>query len=276
MARDTLEVLSQTIRRMTAFKDGDKECALITLSHVQGTIKTALEKVIVTNAQPIEPRLVAEMFFGIAETHAEGLDENEIQRYTIQAYVTGSNEPFTNQSFRIDVDNGVSSLVPSEKGMTHQHMRLVEGMFKICTLQSQALLEAQYRMIDRVMKQNEKLMEESADVMEIGKTFIMEKAADEQTKRMELMKSDRNTKLLTKALDIGPSLINQITGKEVFPQSKADTALIESFAESITEEQASKLIAVLSPEQAGLLFSRFAEVLKKKREAKEKENGITS
>lgn len=273
--RDTIAILADTIRRMTMAKADDKLCSLITLNHTQGTIHRPLERVIVTPGNPLDSRSIAEMFFGIAEAHAEGLDENEIQRYTILAYLADSNEPFSNQSFRIDIDTGVTSLVPTEKGMTHQHMRLVEACFKISTHQSEVLLAAQYKMLSRVMEQNEKLIEESADVMDIFKTIIMEKATDEQAKLIEAKKYDRNTKLIEKAMQLGPPLVNQITGKKVFPEGAADTALLESFAESITEEQAAKLASTLSAEQAALLFGRFEEILRKKRENAEKMNGIT-
>jgi hypothetical protein len=65
-----------------------------------------------------------------------------------------------------------------------------------------------------------------------------------------------------------------LTGREVFPQSFADSKLLDTIGDSLDEEQIEKLMMILKPEQAAVLATRFADKLKKareEREAKERE-----
>ena len=64
-----------------------------------------------------------------------------------------------------------------------------------------------------------------------------------------------------------PSLANTITGREVFPQSTADTDLLEKIALSVPPEYVQAITGQLPPALAGVLMQRFAKVYEDREKA---------
>ena len=79
-------------------------------------------------------------------------------------------------------------------------------------------------------------------------------------------------------MKFAPPLINTVLGKEIFPQSVADTALIDSIANHLSEEQIEMLATsnLFPPVVWGPLAQRLDHALKKKEEERARVRELTS
>jgi hypothetical protein len=268
MARASLGNVIHTM--ITSQGDRGEKCALLALVHKLGNREQEVMRVLINSASPVDPEETAAMFRGRAESHAQDLPG--LQYYCVLAFYADKSEPFTRQSFKIAGEEdsyGLATEGPTPTGLVQQHMRHLEGMTRISQLHTEQLFDKMHRMNEMLMNQNVKLMEEQGDVLDLAKQLIMEKATEQHKHEMEIKKYERISQHINSALKILPPLVNTLTGREVFPQSTADTALVDSLAETITEEQVGKLAQILTPQQLGLFAARMEKTLKDKREAKE-------
>src|SRR3990172_7173212 len=111
----------------------------------------------------------------------------------------------------------------------------------------------------------ETLASENRDAFGIVKDMLMEKALSDHTRKMQQLQFERDTTKRKKWLSYAPPLLNMILGREIFPQSTADTALVDSIADSLTEEDVMKLAGSLKPELWGPLASRMHSYMQKKK-----------
>lgn len=65
---------------------------------------------------------------------------------------------------------------------------------------------------------------------------------------------------------MAPALVNSIAGREVFPQSSEDTALVDAIAEGVKPEQIAMLAHLVPPSLAGPLMDRLGRALDAKAE----------
>ena len=91
---------------------------------------------------------------------------------------------------------------------------------------------------------------------------------------MSKLQFERDTEERRKWLNFAPPLINTLLGRDIFPQSTADTPLVESIAESLTEADIMKLASSLKPELWGPLAHRFHGALQKKQLEKQRTKNL--
>jgi hypothetical protein len=118
-----------------------------------------------------------------------------------------------------------------------------------------------------VMQDNHTLRKENADFVGVMKEVLFEEASkrldrDLAVKRFERESKDRE--MFMKLLPIG---INELTGREVIPQSSADSMLIDTIAEHLDETSVQKLLesGAIPPALVGVLMSRLRKSLEEKR-----------
>ncbi|MCF1193239.1 hypothetical protein LRR18_16740, partial [Mangrovimonas sp. AS39] len=119
------------------------------------------------------------------------------------------------------------------------------------------------------------LEKEQFDAVDLAKEMILKSAAQSHDREMELLKAKQSAGDREKVLALLPAVVNRVTGKEIFPQATADTALFENLAGSLTEKQVQQLSSILTPEQWGLVAARLVDAVDKKvaKEEAEKKNG---
>jgi len=117
-------------------------------------------------------------------------------------------------------------------------------------------------MFKMVGDQNAVLLKENIDALSIVKEVMMTQANEEAQAAMALAEYKRKTEERAKVIELLPPMANQLFGREIFPQSLADTTLIENITKSLTEEQLAQLMSILKPEQAALLAPRMEKILK--------------
>lgn len=210
-----------------------------------------------------------EMFRNRAENFSEGTDGS--QRFELVAFADGTNEPGDTFVFMCHKSRdglGFFDEGPDDKGIKQQSMRHLEAAMRMALEQTGRLFDASSRAMSALTTQNENLMRENHDAFTIVKDLLMEKANAEADHKMKLLTYERETIERKQWLKFAPPLINSIFGREVFPQSIEDTALIESIAEHLSGEQIEKLAGsgMFPAELWGPLANRMNKFLKEKEE----------
>lgn len=216
---------------------------------------------------------MTESFYGYAARHARGLIG--AQQFNLTACY-GSNGKATrflpfglpgSLQFGSVPGGGMATEAPTEIGMRSQGMRMGELVVQGMLGQINPTFRVQADLIDRLMKRMAELEGENRELFlalrqELERTVQL--AHERRLKELEFMRATEERRRLIKIM---PAFLNAMTGREVFPESTEDSALIETLCENVTEDEIKMFSAVLgqkSPELAGLMMNRFNAIQKKK------------
>lgn len=272
MARQTLESF---IRDALTDKDKDGPCTSISLVHRGGAGGQQELEVHTTKlaGRTVDPHDLAVMFKNKADGYSQDLPG--VQYFSLLFFYRGSNQAEARFPFLVngktDLDGATEG--PDEKGRTQQGMRHAEMLIQQVYRRQQILDDFQLRLLERADRRIHTLEQENRDMFDIFRQVMLDKITAENNQQMQRLEFERKTKEREKLLTFAPALINTILGREVFPQSTADTALVETIAESLGPEDVEKLISsgVIKPELMGPLFNRLSQVMQKKEAEREKQ-----
>jgi len=225
-----------------------------------------------------DPSTLATLFRGKAEAYSQDLAG--VQTFQLLAFYAGGTEPEAFQPFIVagaSPDNhGLGSEAPDERGVRQQQMRWYDQVMAQTYRHQEHLNAATARIIElqSVMLNNmgARLVEvqhENVEAVGIVKDLMFEQATKQHENEMTRLEYERKTKEREQYLRMLPALVNGLTGREVFPIATQDTAIIESIAENMKEEDIMKVAEILPPHVSGLLFQRFSGVIEKKMKEKE-------
>lgn len=270
MATRKRMTLDSWIRDALADEKDDKKCSMIALVHMIGATPRELHHVKFGSKAPSTAEDLADMFRSKAEGYAQDLSGT--QTFQLLAFY-GSKEPQAFMPFIVqpatDAFNPLPSEEASDRGRLQQTMRRDEMVFQQMLRQQQVLNESAGTQITMLLRQNAELMAQNHASFAMVKDILMQKALDEHNYRMEQLAFERSSGERKKWLSMAPLLINSVTGKEIFPQSSADTVLIEQIAEKIDPEIMPLIGQVVPPELMAPLMARLEEVTKRKNKAAE-------
>ncbi len=153
---------------------------------------------------------------------------------------------------------------PDAKGALAQGMRLSESLVQGCFR-----LIAQYN--GSAAGELEALRKENRELFTMVKDTMIKLADTQYEREIKLEEFKRETAERRQWLAYAPALMNTLLGKEVFPQSTVDTAIIEGAAESLSEDDLKVLASKLKPELWGPLAARLEKFHKDKRLATEEQ-----
>jgi hypothetical protein len=207
---------------------------------------------------------VADRFIAAATSYAEGIAG--VQQFELLAFYN-TNEPQGFKPFtitgRTEFD-GLSTEAPDGKGALAQGMRLtemmVQGTFKVLSETHRMLNETH----DRLNNENRDLRTENREFFGILKELMINEAKRVSEEKTQQQQYERQTQERLALMRMAPALVNNIVGKEIFPQSTTDTALITAISEHITPEQVQMMTGVLPPELMGPLAARLAQIQEEK------------
>lgn len=251
-------------------KDGD--CTAISLIHMVGTREQEIYTMKL-GGRANDPKELAQIFRTKAENHAAEIPGS--QTFNLLAFYANRAEPQARKPFMITGEaTEQGQLVtegPTGSGIVQQCMRHNEVHTQIALRHTAAMIEASSRMLDRLASHNEKLMSQNQEAMDIVKEVMIARVTDQRDHQMKTLQFERDTQERQKWLSYGPALINGLLNREVFPQATADTALIETIIESLSEEDIMKLASsgIIKPEIWGPLAQRMRHSLERKRKAHE-------
>lgn len=263
-----------------------RQILAISLCHQQsnGSLKE-IHSVRFGKNKTYEPDRLASLFRGKAEVFSQDL--SGVQMFQLSAIYEGekpgeaASEPEAFLPFRMqgnpEVDiNGLGTEAPDERGQRQQMMRwndtLLAQVFRHqeqLNAATHRIIETQNHTIDHLGRHLAQTQHENAEAFGIVKEIMLEQATKTHENELTRLEYERKTKEREQYLRMLPALVNGLTGREVFPIATQDTAIIESIAENLTEEQIQQVAGVLPPHVTGLIFQRFSAVIDKKLKEKQ-------
>jgi len=146
-------------------------------------------------------------------------------------------------------------------------MRLAEIVTQGMLTQITHTFRVQAELIDRLMRQVQELSAENRELFVALRQELERAVQLSHERRMRELEFVRTTEERRRIIKILPALANVMTGKEIFPISAEDTALVESLCENVSEEEIKTITMAVgqrSPELSALMISRFRDIQKKK------------
>lgn len=272
------KTLAQWIKEAINDPDKDGPLTMMALVHMVGQQQKELHTTKFAPGKDWKETDLADMFRGKAETYCQDLPG--LQTFQLLAFYGGRSEPEAFLPFVInvnaDVGNGLATEAPTEQGKTQQSMRHTEMLLQQVYRRQQVMDDFTMSMIERLGGMVEKLTHENQEAFSVMKELLMEQATKTHEHKMAQLKFERDTAERKKWLSYAPPLLNTLLGREVFPQATADTALIESVADALTEEDIHKLAGSLKPELWGPLAYRMHQYMQKKNKELEQQKAAAA
>ncbi len=263
MAKQTLESWIHE-----AMIDGDKDQAItgFNLAHV-GSGETDIHH-IKFGSKAWTPSEVSQLFRHKAEGFAQDLPG--VQTFVVYAFY-GKNEPEAKHPFTVTgtLDTNLMTESPDARGLTIQGMRHLEAGTQMAFRSLATSVDAQQRMIDSLIRDNLDTRRENRELIGILKDVVMTQAANNHDRKLKELEYERTTKERDKWIGFLPGLVNNILGKEVFPQGTEDTAHLQALADAMSEEDLKKLSGKVRPEQLGPIANRLKKYYEEKKVAEQ-------
>jgi len=252
---------------------GVKKCTGFALVHERGGAQHEL-KTIRIGARAWDPKELADILESTAETFAGGVPG--VQQFQVLAFFDDQGQPQSFYPFRKsggDIDHGgLATEPPTTSGLMQQLMRLFEANTRITHQYSSAVFATMERAINKLDDRCARLEQEQHDTIELAKELVFQKASNEHGFAIARIEAEQKANDRATVMRLLPPVVNRITGKEIFPQASADSAIIDQMAESLTQQQIQQLAGILTKEQWGLLADRLVQSLERKA-AREKASG---
>ena len=261
MARQTLD---SWINEALSDMSQDGPCWMISCSHMRGNTPEEVYHTKFGNRDWTAKEL-GNIYQRKAESYAQDLSGP--QTFCMFAFYNKSNEPTAKHPFIIrgsEEFGGLGTESADTKGMIQQGMRHTEIALGMALRHQKEVNDQMLTMFKLVGEQNATLLRENIDAMSVVKDIMMQQAVSDSQGRMAQAEFERKTGERAKLLQLAPALANQVFGREIFPQSTADTAIIESITNSMDENQLVQLMSILKPEQAALLAPRMQLAIENK------------
>lgn len=249
-----------------ALVDPDKsgKCSQMTLVHKIGIADNEIHTTKFVAGNTRTAKELAALFLGKAQTYAQDLPGS--QTFSLLAWYGGP-QPEARQPFTVTPasdTNGLATEGPSATGTLQQGMRLTEQIVQATMRERTVMFQQQQQIIDRLCQRLDSSERTAMDATEIVMRLMMEKVQLGHEQEMKKLEYERATATRAKLLAMVPPLTNTLTGKEIFPQSTADTALVETIAAHLKPETAAALAEHLPAELLGPLMARLSEIQRKK------------
>lgn len=243
------------------------EPTAIALLHLVGGVKEIeVDTVTLGTGKQWGLQELAERFTGKAEAYAQDL--TGVQTFLLLAF-WDSKEPQARKPFKITGatefgSQGLESEGPTPTGLTQQAMRHNEVVLQTTLAHTRQMLEMSQGMMLMVTNQNNRLMTENTDQFGVIRDMLMRQVETGHDKRLQELEYQRSTEERNALIKYVPSLINSITGREVFSEEKADSALLDSLAGKLTPEMVEQMSKILPPEIVGPLSTRLQKSIEAK------------
>lgn len=215
---------------------------------------------------------MSDSFFGYANRHARGLIG--AQQFCLNGVFGNSGKATRFLPFGLTgalqfgaVPGSSSTEAPTDTGMRSQGMRLAELVTQGMLGQINPTFHVQANLIERLMNNNRELSAENRELFIALRNELERSVELAHERKMKELTFLRTTEERRRVIKILPALMNAMTGKEIFPASTEDTALIESFCENVNEEEIKTFTSIIgqrSPELSGLMMNRFHAIQKRK------------
>lgn len=247
----------------------------LALVHMKGTAPDELH---VIDLKPGKRTYTDQQIAEICErkAHSYAQDLPGIQTFCLWAYFGDERKPKAQHPFVIEgeaANTGLATEGPHPQGLTQQAMRHTESMHSLIFRQSQSLFQAMQGVTTMMARENEHLRAENFEARRILGDLMMQKMTDDSAVRLREQQMAQQMKDRELLMKFAPALINTIMGKEVFPQSTADSAMLDSLVEGLADLPQDRLMSLaeyIKPEMLGPLMAKANAFLDKRKAEAEK------
>ncbi len=246
-------------REMTSDETFDK----VVIRQVLGGNKlgTVIGDVEVNPSSDNDYNVLADEIIGVCELDVEGF--GNLQSYVLVPQANGKPRNRGRLVLRVapgeNVDSeNLDSEPANRQGLTAQLMRHLEGTNKTMALGMGQTLTIQARMLDTQAQLIDHLMSKHVELVTTVEDALSMKHEREMQLEGEKIKQERQREIVQKLDLILPVAINRLAGKNVIPMKNGpQKMLLNSVLGSLTQEQMSKLVEVLKPEQTQALLELY-------------------
>ena len=256
--------LSLDGRIAEAFADGDKDGQLtaISLVHMQGWATKKEVHTAKIGSKTFSMKEWADLFLGKAQAFAQDLPG--MQTFCLLFFYADRNEaqaehPFTIQGETGELGPGLGTEKADATGLAAQAMRHMEQVMRMTNARQESQDRVYQGMLADLYAQNRALTTECLDAVVVLKKVMLEDMTQKHTQEMQRLEFERRTQERQMWMKLGAPLVNQILGREVFPQSAVDTQIIEGVAANLNPEDAMKVIDLFPAEVQGLIANRIGK-----------------
>lgn len=272
--------LDQWITEAMLDDDKDGKISAISLVHMVGQVPREIHAAKLVEGKKVDPKALADMFMGKAQTYCQELPG--VHTFNLLAFYGQRSDPQAYHPFivnSIPEHNGTALATenPTPEGQKMQAMRQGEMVFQQVYRRQAQLDEYSMNLIREQNVMLKSALAENRDMFSIFKEVMLQMATNQHANRMKELEFQRSTGERERMLKFLPPLVNTVLGKEIFPQSVEDTAIVEGIAANLKEEDLVKLGGIVPPEMLGPLYARVEKAMAKKRleqEALKQANGI--
>jgi hypothetical protein len=244
-------------------KDGP--CTSLSCVHKENGRDTEVYSVLIKEGAKFDTIELAELFKRKAENHVQGLPGH--QQFFLHAKYKGRSEYEARLPFAVDggtdLAHGMTE-APTAEGRVSQKMRQDEFGHQFWAKMIFNHFELLNDRLTEDAKERKELRQENRDATDLFKNMLFESASKNHQYEMEKLKYQRENMFYDQAAKLGPSVINALTGKEIIPQSTADTSLIDAVLETLTPDKVQVLQSIFPPQVMGLVMARAKTHFEKK------------
>lgn len=263
MARKRLTV-EQAIKDALADSDKGKACSAISLVFIKGMGQEEIHTKQL-GGEPQSPDQLATFFISRATGFAQDLPG--ISNFRL-VFFYGSNEPQGSHPFTVvegelvaGGDIPFSKHEPTPTGLLGQLMKHNEVIMAMQTDMVKGLTLAA---LQREEQQRKEVQEAQMIVRDV--IFNMRKEAHEaRMAELTFQRETQERQMIGRAL---PSVLAQLTGRDITTEGHADSELIDALATKVTPEQIKQLMTmgVIPQEVGAVLVARFAKAVEKQKQ----------
>lgn len=274
MAAPEKETILTWIRERLEDIEQDGKLSAIGLLHIDGHGRENVVHDMKSEARDWgDAEKMGEVFFARADRHAKGLPG--AQQFVMHAMYGTSGKVMRMLPFNLagklafgDIPGGgMATEPPTPVGQLQQGMRMGELVVQGMLGQINPTFRVLSDLIDRLMRRQAELEGENRELFIALRQELERSVQLAHEQRMKQLEFIRTTDERRRIIKIMPALLNAMTGREVFPTSAEDTAIIETLCENVSEDEVKLLTTTLgskSPELAGLIMNRFNAIQKRK------------
>lgn len=185
---------------------------------------------------------------------AEGMAAG-LQRYKILCYVKHKSNAHSRFTFSLagdnqDVDDTGVSEPATQKGLLGQLMRHNEAIMRTAVMSTNQNMAMMQRTIGRQNEHIEKLLEDRRETFEVTEDLKSQRHDRDLASTQMENQEKRYSEMFDKASLLLPAVVNRVAGKKLLPESVSPMQdMLKGLAESLTEEQLTKIMPTLMPEQ---------------------------
>jgi hypothetical protein len=234
--------------------DKGKPCTAIALVLAKGIGTEEIHSRIIEGPQ--DHRQLAAFFVNKATAYSQDLAG--IQTFKLLAFY-GQTEP--QASFPFTVVEG--ELTAGEQMPFSRHESTEKGALGLTLKALESSLSMNMQIVQTMaahsLQRDQEIQRERNEMNIVMRDMLLslrKEGHEMRIKELEFARSSEERKMIGKAI---PSVINHLTGREVVPETYADSELVDALALQVTPEDLQMLVSIgkIKPEIAALLAQRF-------------------